>query len=92
MQRLVALGKLGRGIFHPVWTQLGKTRWLFDLAIGQAAANRRTFLVFARSTAPTLEGWREVVRRTICRGRRPCSSGWPTSICGPRRRRLPFPR
>ena len=61
MQRLVALGKLGRGIFHTVWTQLGKTRWLFDLAIGQAAANRRTFW---RSpvTVPTLEGWREAVR------------------------------
>jgi pimeloyl-ACP methyl ester carboxylesterase len=61
MQRLVALGWLGRGIFHTVWTQLGRHRWLFDLSIGQAAANRRAFRQ-SPVTRPTLDGWQEAVR------------------------------
>jgi pimeloyl-ACP methyl ester carboxylesterase len=60
MQRLVALGKLGRSIFRTIWTQLGRNRWVFDLSIGQAAANRRAFWD-SPVTRPTLEGWRNAV-------------------------------
>lgn len=61
MQRLVALGAIGRGAFRAIWTQLGSTRWLFDLSLGQAAANRRAFWG-SPVTTPTLDGWQEAVR------------------------------
>ncbi|HTI49373.1 MAG TPA: alpha/beta hydrolase, partial [Planctomycetaceae bacterium] len=61
MQRLVSVGKIGRRIFHAIWTQLGRNRWLFDLSIGLAAANRRAFRS-SPVTRPTLDGWRHAVR------------------------------
>jgi pimeloyl-ACP methyl ester carboxylesterase len=62
MQRLVALGGIGRAVFRSIWTQLGRHRWLFRQAIGQAAANRRAFWS-SPVTDPTLEGWQLAVSR-----------------------------
>lgn len=61
MQRLVALGRPGRSVFNGIWTQLGRHRWLFELAVGGGAASRRAFRQ-SPVTAPTLAGWQEAVR------------------------------
>jgi len=61
MRRLIALGRVGRSIFRTIWTQLGMRRWLFDLAIGRGAFNRRSFRA-SPVTGPTLDGWQAAVR------------------------------
>jgi pimeloyl-ACP methyl ester carboxylesterase len=61
MQALLRLSTIGRALFHTIWTQLGRNRSLFNLAIAQAAANRRAFWD-SPVTVPTLDGWQEALR------------------------------